>query len=334
MKLDTTFGFEMTGILKDAIFYEKNNGRRNEVKGCLSKPDTNMTAALSNLIAAKLIRWYPRSFTVKNYFDVHCAEFQSPIFRTSEQVRMFYQRTRKEMLKYDLLPHHPTAVCGGNHFHFGLDRKNNHDIRLVKSVFRDMVNRPYITWVFTQPDDTSSCSNYTAEKYTGNIIKNYRINPNQLAYGDRVFGDIMLSDNEQVGRELGKMDLGNLETKEYCVGVNDQGRYAKKRVNGERPYIKQYTLEFRCVEAPLDYSEFKDQFDFFYAYYKFHKKQSVNSIPMAEFMTPEEFQAIPMQTSIDEFNKILITLGLRPSRYAKYVKRNLIPRWQDGRERV
>lgn len=58
------------------------------------------------------------------------------------------------MKKYKMKPHHPRVVCGGGHIHVG---GLNMDQRM--HVFHHVANRPWLPWIFSQPDEEESCDN-------------------------------------------------------------------------------------------------------------------------------------------------------------------------------
>lgn len=322
MKLRTTLGFEITGILKKAKF--RNNGDR------LTLASDKLNSALSTLVANDLIRWYPRSFNLsrRNYTDGHCCELPSPVFKTTEAAMLFYKRAQRAMNQRGFHPHHADTVCGGNHIHFGL--KFPRDSKMVRGIVRDMFNRPYIAWAFTQPDDTDSCDNLASVMDIHNSIKSIRKESPPSIFCqvmDTAFANVLVTDRVIGGDGKDYIHPNHMDNKGYCVGIGSFCREDKKGND-----VWSYTFEYRCVEAPLDESELKDQLDFFIAFTEMHRHRTW--VPMIDVDLFDNLQKYRHDKAIAEFNQLLIELGLKPSRYEKYVKRNLLPRWKSRRKRT
>jgi len=52
-----------------------------------------------------------------------------------------------------------------------------------------------------------------------------------------------------------------------------------------------------------------------------------------KLMTDEEMQAIEPRTCVDLFGELLYDIGLDIEEYKPFIRRNLYPRWKDGRKR-
>jgi len=293
MKFKYTVGMEMTGIIPE---YKERISRYGQGP---TNATVHLTRAYSTLISTVLSKEYPNSFEVGTHLDGHCLEFPSPVFSTTEQMDKFYLLLKKQFKKYKITAQHPATVCGGNHIHFGIK-----DNVLLKKIFRDFITHYYVPWVFTQPDDTDSCDNLITkhpEEDTSIFADNFTNAMVPIFYTNKM------------------PTWGHLDgIKGYAISTNKP-----KNIR---------TIEFRCVEAPLNLSELHDQLDFFIAYVNYVAKRPMPS-PIVG-MTIEELNAITPKEAKDKFNALLLKLKLSPKRYAKYVRRNLYPRWKMKRQRV
>lgn len=307
MRLPFTVGFEMTGLVPGY----KEHPEENELG--IKSPDIStqlLNRAMSTCIGAELAEKYPKDFEIQEYTDGHCIEFASPVFQTIEAMDEFYKFVKKQFDKFQITPHHPVTVCGGNHWHFGLSNQIK-----IRNILRDFTNWWSVPWVFTQPDDTISCNGFLADKSMyelqvfvkmgGRIDESTFSDPNNIAC-------FKLLTTDQ------RIHLSTISSfKDMCIGTN-------------LPKT-QRTLEFRCAEAPKSFSEFKDQQEFFMRYFAYALK--LKSVPPITFISKEELQKVTPEAAHFNFQKLLKLLRLEPTRYEKYVHRNLYPRWEQGRER-
>lgn len=93
------------------------------------------------------------------------------------------------------------------------------------------------------------------------------------------------------------------------------------------------TVEFRFFGAPLDWEEQKDHIDFVFKYIAYCKRRWKKKIPIGPNVKIRRMKRMSSRTAIKHFRELLDQIGLPYSRYEKYVKRNLLPRWEDGRVR-
>jgi hypothetical protein len=311
-------GVEMTGIRRG---YSAEN-EANEVNEFL-------TEAASTLISVKMTKLYPKRFRIARYRDVHCIEFPSPVFRTLGGMKTFYDALMAQFAHYDIAPHHPDIICGGNHLHFELD-----GVEWMQKILRDSVNRPWIPWVFTQPDDTESANNFDDEdlgvrlrkarrylkRKEANPLEHLYTQPYNLGYYDILSGT-------KLREEAYDGNWRNAAaSKEYAFSFDVMPSTLRRGTNA-------VVLEIRCVEAPLDWSEMKDQLDFFIRYVNYVKTRPMPK-GRVRLWKKSDLQKIRRSDCIKEFYALLHELGLDPKRYEKYVRRNLYPRWQLKRQRM
>ena len=308
MKLPYTIGFEITGIIPE--YKEKTVKSLSIIENVPTDETMSLTIAYSCLISSELRKKYPKDFEVQKYIDGHCLEFPSPVFTSTEEMDKFYKFVKSQFDKFKIAPHHPITVCGGNHMHFGISNQV-----VIRNIMRDFTNRWYIPWVFTQPDDTESCCNIKNDLELCNL-QNFVDEGGEFQKFtktdiiNKFYFQILTSDVP-----IDMLEISGL--KDMCVGPNI------KKGKG--------TFEFRCIEAPLSFSEFKDQQEFFIRYFNMARK--LKNVSPVSFISNEQFQNITFSAAIVNFNALLDQLGLNPKRYIKYVERNLLPRWELGRKR-
>ncbi len=238
-----------------------------------------------------------------DYRDGHCLEFPSPVFERWDTLELFYKIVSEGFKAMKARPHHPATVCGGNHIHFNVTKKHG------RAIIRDIIQHPEIGWVFTQPDDTESASAFLENgllkhSFWNSLFEQYQ-NPTALNWFKMLYTN-------------SPFDAKHTDTKSYAAGFNNNGR----------------TIEFRCAEAPRNWSEMQDQL-FFFIQYALWVEKNVDKIgPIKSLMTYGALQNISMENAIKRFEKLLAKIGLPKERYQKYINRNLKPRWEDGRRRA
>ncbi len=309
--LPFTMGFEMTGI---APLYDETDSDTTT-----AETDT-ITEALSRLVAAKLVAKYPKSFKAGYaYCDGHCLEFPSPVFKTTKAADDFYKFVKKQFDAFGVTPQNKLTVCGGNHIHFGIRNK-----RKIKNILRNFATHYYVPWVFTQPDDTDSCNNTLGDSEMFDLQEECK-HPTDGA--DRL--EYLTRNCYNWTRAMYILLTQSKFPNDYFRHLyNDKDR----ALTLNKPTAKVTTLEFRCVEAPRDYSEWVDQRDFFIAYMKY--AMNLPTQPPITFISPDALNEIKAATAVKGFNALCVTLKLDPKRYAKYVRRNLYPRWDKELGRV
>jgi len=230
--------------------------------------------------------------------DDHCVEISSPVLQSRPEFKAWFDAVTRiaSHPDLDLHPHHDRMVCGGGHIHVGLKQKTKQLRQFKYNVLRDAINRPYLPWVFSQPDEEGACDNpmAAAESFYFNSWRN-----SMLAYR-------RAEDNSTVRDGDKNMSI----------------------------LWRPTTLEFRFFESPLDWSEQVDHLDFVLAYLKWCRKEYRGEKTVdVKAWTFGALNKISMGTAIKDFKNMLITIGLPYARYSKYVERNLMPRWELGRSR-
>lgn len=351
IELCRNLGFEMSGL-------DKNY---REVRGLPCSTVAKRTDRASWEIGKALRKKYGRHFAPGNesllklsagkkledddmdvFTDVHCAEWPSPVFTRWESARKFYQTTFRLMKKHGLKPQDPATVCGGNHLHFGFAE---HEKDLVIKFYNYVQNLYFLPWVFTQPDDTDSCNNTAALNQYGAITDDTSCTE-VITYRDvYIFAEGLVTATENKIEPVAffkaverKFDyrfatwaacLFGKTTPDINLGLLPNTKYMLATVNKVR---RGFTLEYRCVEAPNDSREFADQVYFF--------NKLTSALPrLAEKFPrkcPKSFadhQKISSASAREDFYELCRKIGVSYPRYEKYVQRNLLPRWELGRNR-
>ena len=199
------------------------------------------------------------------------------------------------------------------------------------------VNSP----VFSSWDEAKKFYDYIKEYFDSQHISPH--NPTCVCGGNHLhFGNLSDKQREQCALHL--IDYPFIpwiftqpDDTESCCNITNNNNY--RTLNSKRClvttsswYDNRKTLEYRCVEAPLDIDEFKDQFDFFYAL-TLHSLKSQVFRPFGS-LKEKDMKRLTSKDCIYQFKLLLDVLGLTYGRYKKYVIRNLLPRWTLGRKRV
>jgi hypothetical protein len=251
MKFPWTIGIELTGVprkLFDTVIV-RDDGFRGTDWDRVEKFELMMRSKLG----------------ICGHVDCHCFEVPSPPFKSSSSMRRWFLRVRRIMKNNGLTPHHPKAVCGGGHIHVKVDNK------LKSRLAKEIQSRPWLPWIFSQPDEEESCDN-------------------------------ICSDGPEYWEKGGS------------VRITPFG-----------------TIEFRFFESPLNWKEQWDHVEFVVKYIKYVGK--LKRPPQKTAWTTKELSEFSQQDCITGFRKLLGALGLGYQRYEKYVKRNMLPRWELGRRR-
>lgn len=255
-----------------------------------------------NLKLAKVIK---QAFVKKGYpeakKDIHCVEICSPVFDSLSKLTKWYSKLRSHALANNFTPHNKSTVCGGGHLHIGGLDKN--EIRQCMSL---LYRYPAIPWTFLQPDDTDSANlpQLKIDKPYSNLCKTER---RQLAF--------FLKSPEWLTEQWLSYNyhLPFLDTKQFAADYSNNGK----------------TIQYRCIEAPKTVAELQLQLQFFKAFTLWALKQ-----PLTPVVYPENLQAIKRHEAIAQFESICQLIGVNYRNYKHLVRRNLMPRWELGRERT
>ncbi len=335
-----TIGFEATGLAP---------GYTEEKKALTGEWDptedtADKTEKLSAVVALDLkATGFDLDSESGDFTDCHCMEFPSPAFGSFPEALKFFRAVRSAFKTYSITPQNPITVCGGGHLHFSIP-----DPAALRRVMRQVANSYFLPWVFTQPDDTDSCENLCSDEELLHVHKFATKQPGEFA---RLSPDQNCHHNlEHQAKPLtaGMRSVGAVDLSYYQFLVTDTCPASLAHITSSNPKqclatTRHYDggddgttapigIEFRCVESPLDESEFLDQFDFFHALVRWAEVNGSDA-PM-RLMSMRQLNSITPRQAIRDFKALCKTIGVDAARYRKYINRNLRTRWQLGRSRV
>lgn len=299
-----TLGFELTALCPGYTEHQPLAGL----------PDTWVTTPATDeahqeiaaAVIAKLKRHY-RKWRPGVGTDNHCIELASPVFKTTGEALRFYRRAWHELKKHKATPKHWQTVCGGNHLHYGLNNQKK-----IAHVLRHVARCYFLPWVFTQPDDTDSCDNVISSP----ALRRTETYGFAAPIGKDHFRSLYLFKDPLPFPVGGVWCLWG--AKEYAATINRPGTG------------KILTLEYRCVEAPKNESEFLLQLNFFNRFTRWALK---TESPIYRWQDQTPLRKISQKQAVADFKALLRKLQLPYAPYAKFVNRNLRTRWTMGRTR-
>jgi hypothetical protein len=254
-------------------------------------------------------------------FDDHCLEISSPKLKTFESYRAFSQNVRTIMANHDYYPKNPTVVCGGGHIHVGVP-KTPWGGKFRYHVARDLIMRPYLPWVFGEPDEED------AMNVLINKANDYRLMDEiWQAGGDRIVGDI--------GRYGDTRFIKHLE-----LPYNPRTRYVNmSNRHGGKTHMFMLTsyptIEFRFFEMAPSWEDQELQMHFLIAYLNWMvKRLEREDYTDIQLITDEQMQAIEPGVCESLFEEMCYHIGVVYEDYEHIVERNLYPRWTNGRKRL
>lgn len=266
------------------------------------------------------------------HVDDHCVEI--PTRKATEWAKISHdiQGIRRVLNKNGYYPKHPLVVCGGAHVHVEIK-----DVRLKLWMVRDLIGRPYLPWVFGEPDDTESMVGLNGcweemdrelmrrietNCYGGSCIYNsynsYNFHNKVLEILDNEHPEEVILPAIYPSEPLNARRLHrNISNKDYMVVLSDLG-----------------TIEFRFFEMAPNWAEQVLQLKWLWHYLEWAYASFVagKRYPV-RLLTSAQLQSITPSQAWDCFSDHCRTIGINPSEYAVFRKRNLLPRWQLGRER-
>ena len=318
MKLPFKIGYEMTGIHSRYYKEERSTTRTTDAS-------RYVITGISQFIVDELRSLGYFQYKKQTYCDGHCVEFPSPVFNSTEVSTRFYDVLSRLFKKHGLVPKRPETVCGGHHWHVSFPKFYTDEF--LTALYRDATMRYFLPWVFTEPDDTESAINYyltklccDPEKIRDNseYLDQYRFLTERSFIGEHKFVPVS---------KLNHVTFNQYETnkRNALFSFDDFGTVIHYNVG----------FEFRGFEAPCNRDEFLDQQDFVIAYVNWViDRVSRNDCTKVNFISADRLKQSPMDVAIGEFLDLVKKIGLDGKRYMKYVRRNLIPRWEEDRVRV
>lgn len=226
-------------------------------------------------------------------------EAPTPPLRYMSQLEHYYTTMAKIMRSTGLRPHHPKVCSAGGHIHVG-----PMPLSTMLLVFRDMQNRPYLSWVFNDPDDC---------------------------------------DTAQTRDVCPHSSWGAVTTclPAYLPGEPGDATWADTpyRLPGRRNAAVNYhsefdTLEFRIFDAPLGWEEQRAHVEFVLRYIEWLEvEHHYGTWPEVYVTTADHVASFSLEESREEFLQLLTALGLSHRPYRRMIEENLEVRYTSGRVR-
>lgn len=305
MQLNFVMGTELTGI---HLGY-KDNRRINDWEE-EHQVDVRRNEDLSNIrrhLQSSHTPWHGI------HHDDHCIEVSSPKMNTFCGMKQFSIKTRKAFADHFYFPKNPTAVCGGAHVHVGLQGLK----RLKYEASKDLIMRPYLPWIFGEPDESG------AMDVLINTADNYEEYKTRLAMGG------------YVSNYYGSRFIEALN-KPYNVRTNYSQLSDWQGKNHMFRLAPGYgTLEFRFMEMTATWEEQELQLLFINQYMKWiQKRTEAGQTTEVKLINDKQMQAIKPRICVDLFAELCYDINIDFEDYVPFIRRNLYPRWQQGRKRV
>jgi hypothetical protein len=328
-----TVGTELTAIPKD---YDEQNYLNHRYEGHVTS--VVMPKAFAE-VKSKMKTLELPSHCID--IDSHCIEVSSPKFSKFEAYKKWCIAVRGVYKSANCYPQHPETVCGGAHLHVG-NISNELKIALAK----DMIMRPYLPWVFGQPDEAGAMDVLISRRDWIVDLINKRIHrelgqyPNQYIRGEVWALDALINDPYPLdARFKSEINYQNWELKNTfarnklkkppdIITAMDWSKDFMFRMSGYG------TVEFRFFEMTPTWEEQEIQVEFAINYINWVKKrQAKGDVTKAHLITSRQLQKIEPDTAAKDFRSLCSEIGIDSKPYNRFIRRNLFPRWRNGRKR-
>lgn len=231
-------------------------------------------------------------------------ETASSPFTDLAEISKWYQCMARAAEIIGFQPHDPKMISGGGHIHA------RYTPSLAMKAFRDILRRPYLLWVFNDPND-KGCNlfNEAVGKIDPDLIKIVNALPEDVKL-DKMFDRGYMS--EEFRRAIMYYAKSTENTKSAWL-FDDKGYPLR--------WCARYdTLEFRFFDAPANWEEQKSHVMFVDAYTRWLKNQPM--VP-TENLAPKAIRKYTTDSAQVEFYAFCQTLDLNPDDYESQVVRNL-----------
>lgn len=295
-KLDHTIGIELTMMPPYLI------GSSDATDKKLRNVDSDIADAYGGVTRALLRRI---QFPVEHAGqDQKAVEVASKVLHTWPAVRTFYNTVSGVMLDIGLRPHVEHMTSGGGHIHVG-----GLSAAIMASAFRDVQNRPWLNWVFNDPDDARSANSTVI--LTEKIRQDMREACEGATSDPMVFANSLKSNVENGFVFFG--DIRNVKLDWLPTSKQSSLRYCDEYE----------TLEFRFFQAPVDWAEQAAHLRFVEAYLSWLSHNHSTHCPPPTVLTTKQLSAWKETDCAKEFKHFLTELGLPYAPYARMVEENL-----------
>ena len=276
--------------------------------------DDEICRAVANLIKATVkhrgaYKWVYQPTGV--HTDAYAVEAPSIPLKTWGALRSFYDAVSPAMLGAGCSPHHMTITSGGGHIHCG-----GLSVALMANILRDVQNKPWLSWVFNEPDDSRSAGTFTTD------VESVTQELKELARTINVKLSLVTRQVNEAAKAAFTFyaDTKNIEAEMLPSSKSDMLLY-----NDEHE-----TLEFRFFEAPANWAEQLAHVKFLDAYIRWAKTEYATKDAVVVMDTSAKLKALTLPECEAAFLSFLTVLGLPPGPYARMLDQNLAYRFVKG----
>lgn len=222
--------------------------------------------------------------------DEGAVEIRSPVFKSMAEIKTFQTKMETIVGRYGLVTHRDDCYSGGGHIHSGIKSailKNPHHLLLfLTNLFRDVVNRPYLNWIFNE-----WCNVKSAESFVG-----YKEKPSLMFPDAGTFYDILFNSRFKIPAYL-----TSLEIIRYFNCFKGFACRLDPATEGSRG--KKVTVEFRFFDAKRNFDETRLQVEFVNRYLKWIDRMTQKGIVLkAEVKTRAQIKKFAAYgRAIDDF---------------------------------
>ncbi len=245
--------------------------------------------------------------------DGFAVEVPSKPMKTFGEIKRFYDYVSRTMRAVGLTPHHAHITSGGGHIHMG-----SVSLPVMINALRDIQNKPWLAWVFNEPDDSNSANSYTEDLEA--LDAKLKVAARTINCDPTLFNDGEVSDDAACALTF----YGDLKYASLGYLPDDKGEVAR--------YCQRYkTLELRFFEAPADWDEQEAHVRFADAYMRWVARTYKVAHCVVVVDTEAKLKAFTLTQCTDLFREFLNELGLPSAPYERMVTENLGYRFKKGK---
>ncbi len=313
MKLPHTIGLEST-FLPPMQFHKLSEGRVCDLS-------TTYASIAEELLLLNKVEVYDCSE------DCGAIEISSPILKTYGQVKKFYDGVNKLVVE-DLrcVPTSPVSMGGGQHIHVGISGYTNDEKRIRIALLRDIINRPYLNWVFNDPYDEGTADwmmkDYNIRGMSKNLKRKIPLNPtyyhdfsspNNPSYMrvvHLVLNNNLISYNEIPDAYLSRFETCNFSRKDKALSYRNN------------------TVEFRFFDMVNSWEEQCLHINFVFKYLDYIKKNIKRDyVSVVDLYARNKFRETGVKNTWMKFSEFIEEIGMDPKPFKELYYNNLKQRF-------
>lgn len=243
-------------------------------------------------------------------------EIPTPIMRSKSDASLVWDIVLDSVKKTKKLQCKQRQTSGG-HIHLGLGSLYKKDLLLYNkfmlNTFIWFVNRPWFSWAFNDPNDTSNSNTYQYN-YNGLFEGNFDFEYNYKKF----ISDLNVQPNRNT--MVCDSDMYNHISRRHPASF---------RLLGDKD-VK--TVEFRLFEMPINKDRYMQHIEVALALYKTFEENKLvefqdGSFNKLKYRTSKKISAIKLETALTEFENDLISLGFNPEDF-EYAFINIVDKYK------